>query len=338
MPESPQKKIGGEYGEIRASIDVEKLNAYLLKSTAAIRTPVDVKQFKSNPTYFLTDASQKKFVLRKKPAGKLLSQTAHQIEREYTMLRALHKHNTQPSTSPAQYVPVPEPILLCEDSDIIGTPFYVMEYLDGRIFTDTRMLEVSPKDRRECWLSVIHTLAALGSITPAAVGLENFGPSTDYFPRQIKSYPEYPAPRPRRENRVIGILDWELCTLGSPLADLANLTQPWSIDMNDIPSGSYSMRGFKGAPQDAPVPLEDLEREYCSLTKQAYPIKEMTFVRSWMLFRLSVISQGIAARYARRQASSEHAYLHTYGFPVIGNLARRVLEEQGITIRPKSKL
>lgn len=93
-----------------------------------------------------------RYVLRKKPAGQLLSSTAHQIEREYTILRALHKHNTNPSTPYQQIVPVPEPIVLCEDSDVIGTPFYVMEFLDGRIFTDVRMLEVSPVDRREWYL------------------------------------------------------------------------------------------------------------------------------------------------------------------------------------------
>jgi aminoglycoside phosphotransferase (APT) family kinase protein len=78
-----------------------------------------------------------------------MSPTAHQIEREYTMLRVLHKHNTNLSISPRQRVPAPEPIILCEDTGVIGTPFYIMDFLDGRIFTDTRMLEISPEDRRE---------------------------------------------------------------------------------------------------------------------------------------------------------------------------------------------
>jgi aminoglycoside phosphotransferase (APT) family kinase protein len=95
--------------------------------------------------------SKKRYVLRKKPAGRLISNTAHQIEREYTMLRALHQHNVNPSTPRDRVVPVPEPFILCEDKDVIGTPFYVMEFLDGRIFTDTRMLQVPPQDRREWW-------------------------------------------------------------------------------------------------------------------------------------------------------------------------------------------
>lgn len=88
-------------------------------------------------------------MLRKKPAGELLSKTAHQVEREYTMLRALHQHNVNPSTPPERKVPIPIPYALCEDNSVIGTPFYVMEFLDGRIFTNPRMPEVSKETRRE---------------------------------------------------------------------------------------------------------------------------------------------------------------------------------------------
>lgn len=88
-------------------------------------------------------------MLRKKPAGSLISPTAHQVEREYKMLDALHRHNQKPTTTAESHVPVPRPIVLCEDNEVIGTPFYVMEYLDGRIFTDVRMPEISPADRKE---------------------------------------------------------------------------------------------------------------------------------------------------------------------------------------------
>ncbi|KAG6902760.1 hypothetical protein C0995_011908 [Termitomyces sp. Mi166 len=409
MPSGSQQKIGGEYGQIRADIDIAKLNVYLAQHSQVVKPPVDIKQFKfgqSNPTYFLTDACGTKFVLRKKPAGQLLSKTAHQVEREYTVLRALHKFNRSRTTSASQKIPVPEPILLCEDNAVIGTPFYIMEFLDGRIFTDSRMLEVSAEDRHECWLSAVRTLANLHSVSPDAVGLSSFGPSTDYFPRQIKSLSRVSSaqavvkdietgeaignlpffdelvswykenlPNEKKtglrivhgdykldnlvfhptKNYVIGILDWEMCTLGSPLADLGNMTLPWSVDMSNIPQNiPFTLRGYKGKAKDMPVALEDLEKEYCRLTNQPYPIPEMVFVRSWTLFKVSsdidlfrmisdsdqlgIISQGIAARYARRQASSEHAYMHAAGFQIIGNLAKIALETEGVLLVPKPKL
>ncbi|KAG6850875.1 hypothetical protein H0H93_007493 [Arthromyces matolae] len=385
MSATTPKKIGGEYGQVRANIDIDSLNSYLATHATTIKSPVDVKQFKfgqSNPTYFLTDARGIKFVLRKKPAGQLLSKTAHQVEREYTVLNALHKFNRRQTTTEEQKIPVPEPILLCEDSAVIGTPFYIMEFLDGRIFTDSRMLEVSPEDRRECWLSAVGVLAKLHSVSPDAVGLANFGPPTDYFPRQIKSLSRvsraqaavtdiesgepigdlplfddligwYQRNLPNEKktglrivhgdykldnlifhpikNIVIGILDWEMCTLGSPLADLGNMTLPWSVDMRKIPKGiSFSLRGYKGEVNDVPIALEELEKEYCRLTNQPYPIPDMVF--------LGIISQGIAARYARRQASSEHAHMHVSGFRVVGNFARIALEDENIFLGPKSKL
>ncbi|EIN06542.1 kinase-like protein [Punctularia strigosozonata HHB-11173 SS5] len=396
---SSPRKVGGEYGEIRANIDIARLNQYLERHVPAVSQPVDVKQFKfgqSNPTYFLTDARQRRFVLRKKPAGKLLSPTAHQIEREFTVLNALHKHNTNPSTPAERKVPIPEPVILCEDSSVIGTPFYVMEFLDGRIFTDVRMPGVSLKDQRECWLSAVGALANLACLSPADVGLSSFGPSSDYFPRQIKSLTKVSLaqaeavdietgrktgkiplfdemitwyrthlPDERRlglrivhgdykldnlifhktENRVIGILDWELCTLGSPLADLANLTQPWNVEPSLLPQGvdltkATLMRTFKNLPpEELAVSRDELEARFCKMTNQPFPLQDMVFARSWMFFRLSIISQGIAARYARRQASSENASTQVAMFPIIGRMAIAILEEADYSIKAeKSKL
>ncbi|KAG8911227.1 hypothetical protein FRC00_006851 [Tulasnella sp. 408] len=163
------------------------------------------------------------------------------------------------------------------------------------------------------------------------------------------------------EPKVIGILDWELCTvrqciagvhfsdpplknfriqLGSPLADLGNLTMPFHIkraQQAKIPL----LIGFKNAPQaDVPITLDELYREYCKLTGWGYPLVEMPFVSSWMLLRLAIISQGIAARYVRKQASSANAAIQLELFPVFAELAKDVLLEEGFQLgnSPSSKL
>ena len=207
MTKPPTEKIGGEFGDVRATIDIEKLNAYLQAHVPQVTAPVTVKQFKvcleqitfatvclrlyrvqfgqvrlntplsykylksrrlvksdllsdrfevrrllnpSNDCCSLTTYCRgRKSVLRKKPAGQLVSSTAHQVEREYRVLDALHKHNIKPSTPPEKRVPVPQPYILCGDSAVVGTPFYIMAFLDGRIFTDVYMPQLDHKDRRE---------------------------------------------------------------------------------------------------------------------------------------------------------------------------------------------
>ncbi|KAK1220365.1 hypothetical protein PQX77_016856 [Marasmius sp. AFHP31] len=394
---SQPKKVGGEYGDVRTNIDVNNLVKYLEKHLPIMNMPIEVKQFKfgqSNPTYFLTDATKKRYVLRKKPAGQLLSQTAHQVDREYTVLKALYDYNSQPSTPPEKRVPVPQPYLLCEDESVIGTKFYVMEFLDGRIFTDVRLLDLGDEDRKEIFRGAIHALSRLSSVNPNTIGLSKFGPSSDYFPRQIKSFariseaqskavdvetgkavgpiPHYDAmvrwysqhlPDEDKfgkgrivhgdykldnmvfhptENRVIGILDWELCTLGSPLADFANLTQPWSVDPKHVDKymGYQPNRAsFKNnTSRDVPITMEEMERLYCKLMSYEYPIRELVFVKSWNMFRGAVISQGIAARAALRQASSETPEVYGQSVVLFCDLARAILEDYGIKIDLHGKL
>ncbi|PWY98397.1 APH-domain-containing protein [Testicularia cyperi] len=184
-------KIGQQFGQVRHSIDVDGLNRYLSANVPAIQTPVTVKQFsygQSNPTYILFDPKGTRYVLRKKPPGGLLSSTAHAIEREYRIIGALFKYNqTLPAGSP-DAVPVPEVFCLCEDASIVGTSFYIMQFIHGRIFEDYRMLQLPSKAEREaCWKSAITTLAALHRITPEAIGLGDYGGAKAFYTRQMKS-------------------------------------------------------------------------------------------------------------------------------------------------------
>ncbi|KAF9408453.1 hypothetical protein BGZ76_005868, partial [Entomortierella beljakovae] len=273
-------------------LEAEKLEPYLVKNIEGLALPIKVSQFKlgqSNPTYLLTDANDKRYVLRKKPAGALLSATAHSVEREFRILKALGENSD---------VPVPKVYTLCEDSSIVGTPFYVMEFLQGRIFSDVGMRKLPFEERRLCWASAIETLAKLHKVDHVAIGLENYGKPTGFYRRQITSLSKVAAaqaaakdpegqtigPIPGIEEltawfmknevkdstsivhgdykidnlvfhptepRVIGILDWELSTIGHPFSDLSNLLNPFYTPASD----GGTMSGFRGvANKDLPIP------------------------------------------------------------------------------------
>ncbi|KAL8738617.1 MAG: hypothetical protein Q9181_000613 [Wetmoreana brouardii] len=167
-------------GAVRQPVDSESLSVYVDQHVPEVKLPIDIKQFgfgQSNPTYQLTAADDRKYVLRKKPPGILLSKTAHQVEREYRIIHALQKTD----------VPVPLTFCLCEDPGVIGTPFYIMDFLDGRIFEDAAFPSVSPNDRREMWHDAICTLAKLHRLPPASVGLVDFGKPSGFYNRQIRT-------------------------------------------------------------------------------------------------------------------------------------------------------
>ncbi|SPO31984.1 related to aminoglycoside phosphotransferase [Ustilago trichophora] len=382
MPSEESPKVGQEYGEVRHAFNVSALNAYLSKNVPSIASPVTVKQFsfgQSNPTYILFDTNQTRYVLRKKPPGSLLSSTAHAVEREYRILKAVHTYTSSLPLDSPDRVPVPEVFCLCEDNDIVGTPFYIMQFIHGRIFEDYRFLQLDDKNERAaCWISAIDTLAALHRIDPVKIGLGDYGKSSGFYTRQMKSLgkvssiqakvqdkttgtPVGPLPgiekflswfsnnMPLDENtivhgdykidnlifhptqpRVIGILDWELSTLGHPLSDLANLLQPYSIPCTD-PSvinqpeiwqqsrnqGSLLLSLGNLTREISPVPLETtLIQRYCIQTRRVFPIRNWTAAKAWAWFRLAVISQGIAARNAQGQASSAQAKVYGSKFPL----------------------
>jgi len=132
----------------------------------------------SNPTYQLTAADGQKYVLRKKPPGKLLSKTAHQVEREYRIIHALGQTD----------VPVPRAYCLCEDASVIGTPFYIMEFMDGRIFEDPSFPNVTASERNDMWREAVRTIAKMHSVDPSSVGLSNFGKPVSFYNRQLKTF------------------------------------------------------------------------------------------------------------------------------------------------------
>ncbi|KAK3394029.1 kinase-like domain-containing protein [Podospora didyma] len=354
-------------GRVRQPINVRALEDWIARTVPEIEVPLDVKQFgfgQSNPTYQLTSPSGRRYVLRKKPPGTLVSKTAHKVEREYRIIAALQTTD----------VPVPKTYCLCEDSSVIGTPFYIMSFLDGRIFEDPVIPSVLPDERRAIWADAIRVLAKLHRVDPQKVGLENFGKTSGFYNRQVATWrticdaqasvqdvethePVGPLPHfgelmdffadesqqpvdrgtlihgdfkidnlifHKTEPRVIGILDWEMSTIGHPLSDLSNLLTPYFTASLD-PSKSVNVHpGFlPRATRGLPTP-EEITTLYFSVVDPRSPAaksslelslpgggpdrkRELQWAQAFNIFRLAAICQGIAARQAGRQASSEKA-------------------------------
>lgn len=168
-------------GPIRQPIDLDNLSKYIEKNVPEIKTPLNVKQFgygQSNPTYLLEDKNGEKYVMRKQPPGKLLSKTAHQVDREYRIIHSMQDTD----------VPVPKAMCLCEDRSVIGTPFYIMSFLKGRIFEDPALPDVSPQDRTEMWKSICVTLGKFHRVKPGSVGMADFGRHWGFYNRQLKTF------------------------------------------------------------------------------------------------------------------------------------------------------
>lgn len=293
----------------------------------------EVRQFEggqSNPT-FLLDNDNGRYVLRKKPPGKLLP-SAHLVEREYQVMAAL-------GDTP---VPVPDALHLCEDDTVIGTPFYVMRYVAGRVFDQPDLEGADPGEREALYNAMVDTLAELHKVDYEAVGLGEFGKVGEYIPRQIhlwtKQYnaartddipamdkliewlPDNIPPgdettiahgdfRPGNimthpyESRVVAVLDWELCTLGHPLTDLAYFCISYHL-----PPDNPGMRGLEGEDlAQLGIPDEEaVVQRYCQQTGRD-SIPHWPFYTAFALFRLAAILQGVYKRGLDGNASSSNA-------------------------------
>jgi aminoglycoside phosphotransferase (APT) family kinase protein len=332
-------------------IDVARLHAYLEAHVAGFAGPLTVRQFKggqSNPTYLLTTPARR-YVLRRKPPGQLLA-SAHAVDREYKVISALGRHTD---------VPVPQTYALCTDDAVIGTWFYVMEHVAGRIFWDPSFPDVAIEGRRAHALALCDALARLHRVRPEAAGLGDYGKATGYLSRQIarfsKQYAEdtaggriesmerviewlpqnMPAVEPpaavvhgdyRADNavfhptepRVVAILDWELSSLGDPLADFA-----YHLMSYRLPSLSIPMLGDRD-----PVALGlPTEQEYLAHYQQVAGCtiepRDLEFYLAFSMFRLAGIFHGIRSRVVRGTAVNARAREYATFADTIADVAWR---------------
>ncbi|NEX63692.1 phosphotransferase [Noviherbaspirillum galbum] len=318
----------------RQDFDAGRLEQYLEGHVAGFRGPLQARRFsegQSNPTYLL-ETPDRRYVLRKKPAGTLLP-SAHAVEREYRVISALRDSG----------VPVARTYCLCEDSAVIGTPFYVMEFVGGRVLWDPTLPGMQPSERAAIYDDMNRVIAALHGIDPAAVGLGDFGRPGNFFERQIARWTKQyrasetetidamesligwlPANIPQSEEtaivhgdlrldnlifhpaepRIVAMLDWELSTLGHPLADFAYHALTWRLSADEF-------RGMRGADlASLGIPGEQAYLgQYCRRTgRAAVPQAEWNFYLAYSMFRLAAILQGILKRAHDGNASSAQAF------------------------------
>jgi aminoglycoside phosphotransferase (APT) family kinase protein len=314
-------------------MDTQQLDAFLRREIGGLAGPLRLQKIgggQSNPTFFAS-YDNRELVLRKKPAGEVLP-SAHAVDREYRVMKALA----------ATDLPVPPLVLYHPESDVIGTPFYVMERVQGRVFNDNAAPGISPQERRAVYFAMADTMATLHAVDWRAAGLEGFGKAGGYFARQLRRWQQQwelsrLAPIPAidellawlpehvpaddetavahgdfklnnllfhpSEPRVVAVLDWELSTLGHPLADVAFNTVAWRT----LPSEYGGIRGLDLQALGIPSEHEYLAHYY-RRAGRTDPARQATpFHWAFAFMRWAVIFAGIAARAARGTAASDNA-------------------------------
>lgn len=300
----------------------------------------------SNPTYWLADR-QRAYVLRKKPPGRLLK-SAHLVDREYRVMHALRDTD----------VPTPRMYALCEDDSVIGTDFFIMEYVPGRIFWNVQLPEVEPGERRAIYRELVRVLAAVHAVDLEATGLSDYGRSDAYVARQVRRWtqqylasqtsdiPEMtalidwlPANIPddeatslvhgdfRLDNlifqpdgpRSLAVIDWELSTLGHPLCDLAYVCMLYDVMLPRI-------GGLAGVDLEASgIPREsELVALYCEHTGRDN-VPDFPYYKAFSLFRLAAIAQGVYRRSIDGNASATSASKVGAAVPSLAHVACRLV-------------
>jgi aminoglycoside phosphotransferase (APT) family kinase protein len=329
-------------------INRDALEKYLVAYLPGFRGPLEIRQFEggqSNPTYFLSTPGGD-YVLRKKPPGQLLP-SAHQVDREYRVMTALKTSG----------VPVPPTYVMCADEHVIGTPFFVMGCVDGRVFRQPHLPGVPASDRAAMYEDMADVLARLHAVDVGSVGLGDYGKPGNYYARQIARWsqqyvsaktgdipamdrlmewlPQHIPPGDeiaivhgdyRVENlifhatepRIVAIVDWELSTLGHPLADLAYNCLTYHLApeaLGRVEAGDSDRRGI---PDEAAYVAS-----YCRRTGRT-EIPDWHFYLAFSMFRLASILQGVYARGVQGNAASAHALQR-------GAAARQIAEQAWVT-------
>jgi aminoglycoside phosphotransferase (APT) family kinase protein len=316
-------------------LDSARLAQYLSARVQGFAGPLTVKQFKggqSNPTYLLQTPARA-YVLRRKPPGKLLP-SAHAVDREYRVIRALA----------AQGFPVAEPLLYCEDAAVAGTAFYLMSFVDGRVFWEPQMPGANPADRAAIYDAMNATVARLHSFDPARLGLGDFGRGDNYVMRQVERWSKQyrasetetidamerliewlPAHIPpagparlvhgdyrldnlivaRERPQILAVLDWELSTLGDPLADFTYHLMAWHMPPSESAAGTASLAGRDLKTLGIPS-MDDYIAAYGTRTGLD-PRPHLPAYLAYNFFRIAAILQGIIGRVRDGTATSEFA-------------------------------
>lgn len=316
-------------------LDSARLEHYLTTNVKDFAGPLTVKQFKggqSNPTYLL-ETPARRYVLRRKPPGKLLP-SAHAVDREYRVIRALH----------TQGFPVAKPLLYCADERVAGTPFYVMSCVDGRVFWEPQMPGSNPAERAAVYDAMNDTIARLHAFDPAGIGLSDFGRGENYVARQVERWSKQyrasetekidamerliewlpshipPGGPPRlvhgdyrldnlivaaAEPKILAVLDWELSTLGDPLADFTYHLMAWHMPHSESAAGTASLVGHDLGRLGIPS-MADYVEAYVARTGLD-PRPALPVYLAYNFFRIAAILQGIIGRVRDGTATSEFA-------------------------------